>query len=148
MRSNSAPHGSFRIREAIGVRRSVATFQPHLVCAQPIELDEKLFIQAHPTLRVRVDLDHPTLYAIWIELLVPRRVQRVGEINALSVAADLDHLRRALQLLTGLAWVRRAAHDATHMDRTRLLRVGGIGDVVLDELASPPARNVEESVVE
>ncbi len=42
----------------------------------------------------------------------------------------------------------RAADDATDVDRTRLLRIGGVGDVILDELTGPPARNIEEAVVE
>jgi hypothetical protein len=86
------------------------------VCAQPIEFDEELFIEFDPALWVRIDLDHPTLHTVGIELLVPRRVKRVGEIKALAVAADLDHLRAAVE---GLGWLLRvscSAHDATEVN--------------------------------
>src|SRR5436190_1680499 len=148
MLSKSAQHASFRVRITVGVRRSVAPFQPKLVRAQPVELNKEFLVEFHPTLWVGIDLYHPTLYPIGIELFVPRRVQRVGEVDALAVAADLDHLRTAIQSLLGLLRVCRPAHDATEVDRTSLLRVRRIRDVVLDELTCPPARNIQEAVVE
>src|SRR4029077_5674639 len=136
--SRSARHASLLVRVAIGVRRGVASFQAHLVRAQPVELDKELFIEFDPTVWVRIDLLHPTLETIGIELLVPRRVERVGEVDALAVAADLDHLRTSVESLFGLLRVSRSAHDATEVDRADLLRAGGIGDVILDELTCPP----------
>ena len=56
-----------------------------------------------------VDLGHPAADAVRVELVVPRRVERVGEVDALAVAADLDHLRTAVQRLPRLAGMRRAA---------------------------------------
>src|ERR1700687_3951857 len=90
--SMSAPHASLRVRITIGVRRSVAPFQPHLVGAEPVELDEESFLEFHSALGIRIDLHYPTLYPIRIELIVPRGVERVGKVDALAVAADLDHL--------------------------------------------------------
>ena len=109
------------------------------MCAQPVELDEELFIELHSALRVRVELYHPTLQPIGIDLLVPRRVERIGEIDALAIAADFNHLRTAVERLLGLARVSRTAHDAAEMDRACLLRVGGVRDVVLDELTRSPS---------
>src|SRR5438874_2843531 len=106
---------------------------------QPLELDKELFIEFHPALWVVIDFHHPTLYPIGIELLVPRGVERVGKIGALAVAADLDHLRATIKSLRGLLRVSRLSHDATKVDRASLLRVGRIGDVLLDELTCPPA---------
>src|ERR1700757_1810735 len=108
------------------------------MCAQPLKLDEELFIEFHPARWMGIDLYHPTLYTVGIELLVPRGVERVGEISALTVAAELNHLRTAVESLLGLLWVRAWAHDAANVDRAGLFRVGGIGDVVLDEFPCPP----------
>src|SRR6478736_4061610 len=109
MHSKLVPRASLPVREAIGIRGSVAAFQADLVRAQPVKLNEEFFIEFHPALRMRVDLHHPALHAIGIELLVPRGVKGVGEIDALSVAADLDHLWTTVERLFGLARVSRAA---------------------------------------
>src|SRR5207245_11415274 len=126
-------------------RRCVAPFQPYLVCAQPVKLEKEVLIELDPALSVCIDLHHPTLYTIRIELLIPRRVERVRKVDALAIAADLDHLRTTVERLLGLLRVSRSAHDATEVDRAGLLRACGIGDVVLDELTCPPARNVEKA---
>src|SRR5205807_1634771 len=133
---------------AIRVRRSVAAFQPKLVCTQPVELDKEIFIEFHSAVLAGLDFYHPTLYAFGKELLVPWGVERVGEIDALAVAADLDHLRATVERLPGLLRVSGPAHDAAEVERAGLFWVGGIGDVVPDELACAPARDVEEAVVE
>src|SRR5213078_1933742 len=86
-------HVSLRVRVTIGVRRCVAPFQPYLVCAQPVKLEKEVLIELDPALSVCIDLHHPTLYTIRIELLIPRRVERVRKVDALAIAADLDHLR-------------------------------------------------------
>src|SRR5438067_5107458 len=96
MLSKSAPHESFRVRIAIGVRRSVAPFQSKLVCTHPLKLDEELFIELHPALRIGINFHHPALYSVRIELLIPRGVQRVGEISTFAVTADLNHLWTAI----------------------------------------------------
>src|SRR6516164_8587184 len=136
-----SPYGraSFRLRVAVRVRRGVSTIQPYLVRSQPVELDEELFVELHSAVRVRVELHHPTLQPVGIDLLVPRRVQRVGEIDTLAIATDLYHLRAAVECLLGFIRVSRTAHDPAEMNRARLLRVGRVGDVVLDELPGSPA---------
>src|SRR5262249_46784528 len=133
------------VRVTIRVRRSVATFQPYLVGTQLVKLDKESFIQFHAAVGARVDLHHPTLYSIGIELLVPGGVERVGKVHALAVATNLDHLRSAVESLRGLLRVRAAADYSTEMNRAGFFRVRGIGDVVLDELSCPPTRNIEEA---
>src|SRR5215469_643595 len=100
--SESVPHASLSVREAIGIRRSVPAFQPKLVRAEPIELDEKPFVQLHAAIWMRVDLYHPAFHSIGIELVVPWRVKRIGEIDTLPIAAKFDHLRPAIELLLRL----------------------------------------------
>src|SRR6516162_4768939 len=80
---------------------------------------------------------HPQ--AVGIDLGVPRGVGRVGEIDSLAFAADLYHLRAAVECLSGFARVSRTAHDPAEINRAPLLRVGRVGDVVLDELPGSPA---------
>ena len=52
-----------------------------------------------PPFGAHIDLRQPALDAVGIELVVPRAIERVGHVDALAVAADLDHLRRAVQRL-------------------------------------------------
>src|SRR5207245_7976997 len=66
-------------------RRCVAPFQPYLVCAQPVKLEKEVLIELDPALSVCIDLHHPTLYTIRIELLIPRRVERVRKVDALAI---------------------------------------------------------------
>src|SRR3954449_6034658 len=143
-----SPCASFRLRVAIRVRGGVAAIQPHLVCAQPVELDEEPLIKFHSALRVHIELHHPTLQSIRVELLVPRGVERIGEIDALAVAADLDHLWATVKRLVRFARVSRPAHEAAKMDRASLLRMERVGHIVLNELPCPPARNIEKTIIE
>ena len=83
-----------------------------------------------------------------IELRVPRRVERVGEVHPPAVAAHLDHLRRAVERPVGRARMRRAPHDAADPRRAGEHRLERIAHVVLPELARAPARHVEEPVVQ
>ena len=100
-----------------------------------------------PARRVGVELGDPSANALRIELFVPRAVERIGHVDAAAVAADLDHLRAAVEL-AGLG-MRRVRGDAAdpHASRSSL-RMERIAHVVLPQFAGAPARNVEELVVE
>src|SRR4051794_9044875 len=81
---------------AVGVRRAVAALQPDLmrkVTLRPVE--EELRVAGDPTVLADVELDHPAVQALVVELLVDGAIERVGEVDAPAVAADLDHLRPA-----------------------------------------------------
>src|SRR5262252_3530564 len=116
--------------------------------AQHLEFEQEPFIELHPTLRICIDLHHPTLNAVRIELFIPWGVERICEIDALAVTTDFDHLRAAVERPLWFFRVRRTANDAAEVDRAGLPRSGRIGDVVLDELTCSPARYIEEAVVE
>ena len=118
------------------------------MCTQLVKLYKEPFIEFDPALWACIDLHHPTAYTVWIKLLVPRGVERVRKVDALAVSADFDPLRTAVENLPGLLGMSRPAHDAAEVDRAGLLRAGGIGDVILDELTCPPARDIEEAIVE
>src|SRR5215218_11201272 len=83
---------------AVRVRRSVATLESDLVNAQATELiavREEALIDAQPAVRVCVELGHPGADAVGVELIVPRPVERVGQVHPPSIATDFDHLRPA-----------------------------------------------------
>src|SRR5262245_42306909 len=94
--ARAAANPTHRSRIAIRSHGAVAALEPHLVGAvrsQP--LDEELRIEGDAAGRIGVELHHPALDAVRIELRVDGAVERVGEIDALAVAADLHHLRSA-----------------------------------------------------
>src|SRR4051812_42097813 len=75
---------------AIGVRGAVAALEAHLVRAMRLwPFDEELVVEADTSGRIGVELHHPTLDAIGIKLRIDGTVERVGEIHAPPVAADL-----------------------------------------------------------
>src|SRR5215467_14360019 len=80
---------------AIGVRRGVAAFEPDLVHAHGIVFQEKPGIELH-ALAAKVDFGDPALDAVWVELVVPRRIERVAEVRASAVAAEFHHLWTAV----------------------------------------------------
>src|SRR4029453_14659735 len=112
---------SCRSGVAVRIGGGVSPFEAHLMRPHPVRLQEESGVKLHAALGPHVDLGHPPSDAVRIELLVPRRVETVGEVNALAVAADLDHLRSAVQRFVRVTRVRCAAHDASEPDRARLL---------------------------
>src|SRR3954471_23456632 len=106
-------------REAVRIARSVAPRETDLVRPLAVELEEEVWVDRE--VAVAVELDHPAVDALGVELLVPARVQRVRQVDALAVAAHLDHLRPAGELAgRGVAG---APDDAAEVDRAGLLRV-------------------------
>ena len=108
----------------------------------------KISDRATSALRLGVQLDHPAAHALGIKLLVPRSVKRVGEINALAVAADFHHLRPAIQRSLRSTRVRRLPHDSAQVDGAGKFGMERIGDVVLLEFPGAPRRDVQKFVVE
>ena len=50
-----------------------------------------------PPLWLGIELYHPALDPVGIELGVDRAIKRVCKVDPLAIAADLDHLRAAVQ---------------------------------------------------
>src|SRR5271170_3076801 len=101
----------------------------NLVAAKVAEFQEKCWVEVHAALGLGIELDHPTANAFGIELGVPGGVERVGEIDAATVAAEFDHLRSAVQVGSGMPWVWCFANDATEMDGAGFFRMERVGDV-------------------
>src|SRR5690348_8372931 len=118
------------------------------MAAQFTEIHEELGIDFHAAFRFGIELHHPALDAFRIKLSVPRRVQRVGEVDAFAVSAKLDHLRSAVQLSFGLLRMRSFADDSAEVYRCRFSRLERIGDIELQKLASAKTGNIQEAVVE
>src|SRR5438128_3750603 len=140
------------VNEAVRVARGIPSLEAGLVHPSPTEVvavREEPRVDAHATgLDVRVNASHPSADAVRVEDVVPRRVERVGEIHAPAVAAYLHHLGRPRQPQLWGGGVRASLHDAAQAHRTRLFRVVRIADVILLELAGPPARDVQPAVVD
>src|SRR5213075_496056 len=103
-------------------------------------IDKEIAVELDATLRLGIDLDHPAVDALRVELRVDRAVERIREVDAAAVAAHLDHLGSAIER-PGPLGVGSARHDAADPHLAGELRVEGIADVVLMEIAGPPARD-------
>ncbi len=96
-----------------------------------------------PPSRVAIHAQQPGAQ-LRVELVVPGRVERVGDVEATAVERELDHLRPAAELAAGVAGL--AEHTA-EPQLPREFRVAGVGDVVLAQVAVEPVGEVEEAVV-
>src|SRR5205085_196672 len=90
----------------------------------------------------------PGTDTVRVEDLVPGRIQRVGGVDAATVAADLDHLRAPCEAQLRVGRVRCPPDDPAQVHGTGLFRVVRVADVVLLELAGSPAGDVEPAVVD
>src|SRR5258708_580397 len=106
--------------------------------AKSAKLHKEVRVNLQASLRRRVQLHHPTAKAIRVELLVPGRIERVCEIDALTVTAHLDHLRSAVERRLGLLRVRGFSHNSSQVHRPCKLRVEGVRDIVLPEFSRAP----------
>src|SRR4249919_325420 len=107
---------------------------------------EEVFVKFDPTLWLGVDLDHPSLDPIGIKLAIDCAVERIGEVDAASIATDLYHLGSAIKRLTA-PWMRGAGDNATNAQFPSKFRLERVGDVVLVKLACAPAGDVKVLVV-
>src|SRR5581483_1151645 len=135
-------------REAVRIGAGVAALEVDLVRTHSVELRETRRIDDEAAAGTRIELCQPSVDSIGIELVVPRAVQRVGDVDALAVAADFDHLRSAVQRLTGARGMRGPPDDAAEPHRSGLDRIEGIRHVELFQLAGAEARHIEETIVE
>src|SRR3990170_5600773 len=101
----------------VRIRRGVAAFEANLMRAHALRLEEESAVQFHAASGFHIHLHHPAPDTVGVELLVPRRVEPVGEVEALAVAADFHHLRAAVQRLRRLARMCRTAEDAAEPNR-------------------------------
>src|SRR5680860_1058729 len=85
---------------AIGVGGAVAALQTHLMRAVALRPGhEEARIEFDAAIGASVELDHPALDPVGIELRIDCAIERIGKVDPLPVTADLDHLRAAACLL-------------------------------------------------
>jgi hypothetical protein len=85
-------------------------------------LHEEFGIEGAAAIGAGIELHHPAVDAFRIELRIDRAVERVGEIDALAVAADLNHLRAAVER-TLCSRMRRPRHDSADAHLAGELRI-------------------------
>src|SRR5580704_11911648 len=120
----------------------------HLMAAQITEFKKEFPVELHAAVGLGIELYHPALNSVRIELYVPRRIKRVRKIDPTSVAAQLHHLGAAVQGRTGILRMARATHDTSQMHGTCLLGMKRVRHVVLQKFSRSPTGNVKEAVVE
>ena len=86
-----------------------------------VRLHKEFGIERDPALWCGIELHHPASHTRWVELFIPRGVERIGEIDTLAIATDFNHLGAAAQRLVGLSRMRCLAYDSTDMHRAGLL---------------------------
>ena len=118
-RSTGSSRRSRLIRLGVAERVGgcVAALQSHLVRARRVvELDREFLIEAHAAVVRNARASPSSLSRRRDRTGRPTRVQRIGHVDALAVAAHLDHLRAAIQRPRRTCRMRRASDDAA--DRT------------------------------
>src|SRR3954452_1172305 len=84
---------------------AVAALEAHLVGASGaggavVEVDEEIAVDLHAAVGRAVDSEQPGAQ-LGVELVVPGRVQRVGDVEPAPVQRQLDHLRPAVEVAAG-----------------------------------------------
>src|SRR5262249_36636460 len=86
------------LRIAVRIRRAVAAFEADLVRQLPLRPGHEEFrVEVDAAAFAGIELHHPAVEAAFVELGVDGAIERVGEIDAPAVAADLHHLRAAAE---------------------------------------------------
>src|SRR6516225_10181073 len=116
---------------------------------QPIQCrgNEKVWIKRQRAVRPGIGFNEPGTDSVRIYLLVPGRIQRVGKINAFSVAAYLHHLRTAIQRYVQLFRMGRATYDSADMKHGCELRAIGNRDVVTAQFPGSPAGYIKPFII-
>src|SRR5260370_6177321 len=123
----SRPTATRRSRIAERVGRGGATLKTNLMRAFAVEGREEVRVDRHPAGWLAVDFRDPSPNAVRVELGVPRSVERVRNVNPAAVAAELDHLRRAIEWAA--LRMRALRNDTAEPHSTRQPRVQGVAHV-------------------
>src|ERR1700736_1668776 len=118
------------------------------MAAWTVKFKEEFLIQSDSAFGLGVQFHHPTANTLGIELLVPRSIQRVGEINALAITAHFYHLRSTIQWSLRGTRMCRAPDDAAQVYGTRKFRMKRIEHIILLKFSRAPTRDVQKAVVQ
>ena len=98
-----------------------------------VEVDEELWIERIAAVVLPAELGQPAP-DLRVELVVPGREQRVGEVHAIAVERVLEHLRSAVQRPRRFRVTAVAAEEPAEPDLRSETRVGRIEDVVVAQI--------------
>src|SRR5262249_9928448 len=128
---------------AVRVAGRVTALEPGLVDPQAME---SVVVREKSDIRdkasggdVGVKLGHPRPCAVRLDRVVPRRIQRVGDVHPPSVAADLHHLRSTTERQVWSRRVRLSTHNPAKANRGGFARMEWVADVILLEFSCAPA---------
>src|SRR4029453_16508139 len=100
---------------AVGIGRTVASLQTHLMRPMAFwPVDEEALVEFDPAVVSDIEFHHPAIDAVRIELRVDGAVERVGEVDPLSVATDFDHLRAAVERAVVRLGMGSPGHDGAY----------------------------------
>src|SRR5580704_5733378 len=133
-----------RIAERIG--RRVAAFETNLMGPLAVAGREEIRIDRHAARRRAIDLRDPAAHAFRVKLRIPRAVQRVRYVDAPPVAAELDHLRRAVE--RPALRMLPVRYDSAQTYAASLPRLERVAHVVLLQVTGAETRDVQKFVVE
>src|SRR5271166_6738036 len=110
-------------------------------------VDKEFQIESDAAARLGVELDHPAVDPVGIELRVDGAVKRIGKIDSPPIAAYFDHLRTAAEFAVVRARMARARDNAADPHLVGELGIERIGYIVLLQIAGAPAGDVKEAVI-
>src|SRR5262245_61167313 len=121
MGSNRNPTMSLRLQAGSGAAVALRPF------------DEELGVERNTAAGIDIELHHPAVDALRVELWVDRAIKRVGEIYTFAVSADLHHLRSAVEMAIRCRMC-GTRDDSADPDLSNEPRSEGVGDVILQEI--------------
>src|SRR6516225_7667173 len=105
-------------------------------------LHEKRRVEGNPAVRGGIEFHHPALDSVGIERRIDCAIERVGEVDTLTITAYLDHLRPAAEGTVPRARMRGPRHDTADANLAGEVRTERVGYVVLLQITSAPAGHV------
>src|SRR5436190_5518024 len=112
------------------------------------EINVEVLVDFQATvLRIAVHLQEirPCFGDLGVELVIPRTIERVGDVEPLAIKAELKHLRTAIELMILNAGC--FPEQATAPNLPSEFRMGRIADIVLANIAMEPVREVEIPII-
>src|SRR6516225_2553172 len=109
--------------------------------------NEKVWIKRQRAVRPGIGFNEPGTDSVRIYLFVPRRIQRIGKVNAFSVTAYLHHLRTPIERGVWLFRMGRTTCDSADLRHGCELGAIGNRDVVTAQFASSPAGYIKPFII-
>src|SRR5215469_2248072 len=109
--------------------------------------NKKVWIKSEGAVGSGIGFNEPSANSVRIYLLVPRRIQRVGKVNAFSVTTYLHHLRTTIERGTRFFRKGRTTYNSADLKHRRKLRAIRDGDIITAQFAGSPAGYVKPFII-